>query len=43
MTTEQKILVNCQDGTNNVERATISFILAVTASKTCETAVFRNL
>lgn len=40
MNTEQKILINCQDGTNNLERATISFILAVTASKTCETAVF---
>jgi len=37
---QQKFLINCQDGGNNVERATISFILAVTASKTCETAVF---
>lgn len=35
-----KFLVNCQDGINNVERATIAFILATTASKTCETAVF---
>ena len=40
MSTEQKILINCQDGSNNIERATISFILAVTASKTSETAVF---
>ena len=38
--TAQKILVNCQDGNNNIERATISFILAFTASKTVETAVF---
>lgn len=40
MSNNQKILVNCQDGDNNVERATIAFILAVTASKSCETAVF---
>ncbi len=40
MNTEQKILINCQDGLNNIERASISFILAVTASKTCETAMF---
>lgn len=39
-TNPQKILINCQDGANNVERATISFILAVTASKSCETAMF---
>jgi predicted peroxiredoxin len=38
--TQQKILINCQDGNNNIERATISFILAFTASKTAETAVF---
>jgi len=37
---QQKFLINCQEGANNVERATISFILAVTASKSCETAVF---
>lgn len=37
---KQKYLINCNDGANNVERATISFILAVTASKTSETAVF---
>jgi len=38
--TKQKFLINCQDGANHVERATISFILAVTASKTSETAIF---
>ncbi len=38
--TRQKILVNCQDGGNNPERATISFIIAFTASKTCEVAMF---
>lgn len=38
----QKILINCQDGLNNIERATIAFILAVTASKTVETAMFLN-
>jgi predicted peroxiredoxin len=36
----QKYLINCQDGSNNPERATISMILAFTASKTCETALF---
>jgi predicted peroxiredoxin len=36
----EKYLVNCQDGAKDVERATISFVLAVTASKTCETAIF---
>lgn len=36
----QKILINCRDGIHDVERATVSFILAVTASKTSETAVF---
>lgn len=35
-----KYLVNCQDGTNNLERATIAAILATTASKTNETALF---
>lgn len=39
-TTEQKFLINCKDGANDIERATVSFILAVTASKTSETAVF---
>lgn len=42
MSTEQKILINCQDGLNNIERATIAFILAVTASKAVETAMFVN-
>jgi predicted peroxiredoxin len=37
---EQKYLVNCTHGADDVERATIAFILALTASKTCETAVF---
>lgn len=36
----EKFLINCQDGANNVERATISLILAVSASKTSETAIF---
>lgn len=40
MTTEHKYLVNCQEGANNVERATVSFVLAASASKTAETAVF---
>jgi predicted peroxiredoxin len=40
MTAPQKILINCENGPNDVERATISMILAVTASKTSETAVF---
>ncbi len=35
-----KYLINCQEGFNNVERATISFILAVTASRQAEVAVF---
>ena len=40
MATREKYLVNCQEGAGNVERATISFILATTASKTAETAMF---
>lgn len=40
MATQEKYLVNCQEGANHVERATISFVLATTASKTAETAVF---
>lgn len=40
MATQEKYLVNCQEGAGHVERATISFILATTASKTAETAVF---
>jgi len=39
MTTE-KYLINCQEGAGHVERATISFILAATASKTADAAVF---
>ena len=35
-----KFLINCQDGANNVERATISLILAVSASKTAEAVMF---
>jgi predicted peroxiredoxin len=38
--TEHKYLINCGHGANDIERATIAFVLAVTASKTCETAVF---
>lgn len=40
MNTREKYLVNCQEGANHVERATISFVLATSASKTAETAVF---
>ena len=36
----EKYLINTQEGANNPERATVSFIFAFTASKTCETAVF---
>lgn len=35
-----KYLVNANYGPNNAEKATISFILAFTSSKTHETAVF---
>ncbi len=35
-----KYLINAQDGANHVERASISFVLAATASKQHETAVF---
>lgn len=38
--TKDKYLINCQDGTNNLERATIPFILGVSASKTGEAAMF---
>lgn len=38
--TTPKYLINCQDGANHAERATIAFILAVTASKTAEAAMF---
>lgn len=40
MSNKAKYLVNCQAGQNNLEHATIKFILAATASKTHETAVF---
>lgn len=40
MNTQEKYLVNCQEGSNHVERATISFVLATSASKTAETVVF---
>ena len=40
MSAQEKYLLNCQDGANHVERATIAFVLAATASKTAETAVF---
>lgn len=40
MNATQKYLVNCQEGANHIERATISFVLAVSASKTAETVVF---
>lgn len=36
----EKYLVNCAHGAEDAERATISFILAFTSSKTNETAVF---
>ncbi len=39
-TQTQKFLVNCQEGFNNLERATISFILAVSASKENDAAIF---
>ncbi|MGE0624840.1 MAG: DsrE family protein [Pseudomonadales bacterium] len=39
-TQPQKILINWRDGARNPEQATITLILAVTSSKTCETAVF---
>ena len=42
MTTENqaKYLINCQEGAQHIQRATISFILAVTASKTSDAALF---
>jgi predicted peroxiredoxin len=39
-TSPQKFLINCSDGINDVERATVAFIMAVAASTTSETAVF---
>lgn len=38
--TQKKYLIHAQDGENNIERATISYILAVSSSKTCETVMF---
>jgi predicted peroxiredoxin len=36
-----KFLINCQDGANDVERATVSFIMALSAAThNAETAVF---
>jgi len=36
----QKILINWRAGADNAEQATTTLILAVTSSKSCETAVF---
>lgn len=38
--TEQKILINCRDGANSVEQATVAFTMAVGACQNAETAVF---
>ena len=38
--TDAKYLINWKDGASNPEAATISMILAVTSSKSSETAVF---
>lgn len=38
--TPNKYLINCQEGANNLERATISLILATSASKENEAAMF---
>ena len=35
-----RVLINCTHGADDPERATIAFILAATASKSAETAVF---
>lgn len=38
---KQKYLINCRDGANDVERATVSFIMALSAAtNNAETAVF---
>jgi len=37
---KEKYLINCQDGQNNIERATISLILATSASKDHEAVLF---
>jgi len=40
-TTKQKYLINCRDGANDVERATVSFIMALSAAtNNADTAVF---
>ncbi len=39
-TKNQKILINWREGVDDPEKATITLILAVTSSKTCETALF---
>lgn len=39
-TPRDKYLINCTHGRDDVERATIAFVLAVTASKSAEAAVF---
>lgn len=39
-TTQAKYLINCKDGKNNLEHATISFILSVSASKEHEAVIF---
>ena len=38
--TRHKYLINCQEGASNVERATISLILATSASKDNEAVMF---
>jgi len=38
--TANKFLINCRDGKNDLERATVSFIMGVAASNTSETAMF---
>lgn len=37
---QDKFLINCQEGLAHLERATITFVIAASASKTAETAVF---
>lgn len=38
--TQDKYLVNCKEGKSNIEHATISFVLAASASKDHDAAVF---
>lgn len=38
--TANKFLINIRDGKNDLERATVSFIMGVAASSTSETAMF---